>query len=104
MRKSGSWQSVWDDRILEYLRECETGTATEMKESGYFSVSRSQLSRRLSKLADHDLVRHLGNGVYTITDEGEAYLNEEYDAEAGVYIDSEGGSEPSAAETEANGA
>ncbi|QLC34686.1 helix-turn-helix transcriptional regulator [Halarchaeum sp. CBA1220] len=95
---------MWDDRILEYLRECETGTATEMKQSGYFSVSLSQLSRRLSKLADHDLVRHLGNGVYSITDEGEAYLNEEYDAEAGAYVNSEAENESSTAETEVNGA
>jgi predicted transcriptional regulator len=86
MRKSGSWQSVWDDRILEYLTEHEAATATEMKNSGYFEVSRPQISDRLGKLAEHGLVLNLGNGVYRITDEGRAYLNEEYDAETGLYL------------------
>lgn len=105
MRKSASWMSVWDDRILEYLREYETGTATKMKESGYFEVSRSQISKRLAQLSEHGLVRPLGNGVYAITDEGEAYLEEEYDAEAGMYLEEGAGEQPSIgeSESEANG-
>lgn len=88
MRRSGSWQSVWDDRILEWLREHEgSGTAAQMKDGDLIRVSRPQVSRRLKKLADHGLVKHIGNGAYVITDEGEAYLEEEYDAEEGVYLD-----------------
>lgn len=41
----------------------------------------------MKKLADHGLLTHVGNGAYVITEEGEAYLDEEYDAEEGVYID-----------------
>ncbi|MEE6210943.1 hypothetical protein U3A55_12380 [Salarchaeum sp. III] len=86
MRKSGSWQSVWDDRILEYLREKGPAGATTMKKSDYFDISRGQISDRLGKLRDHHLVQEIENGVYRITDRGEAYLDEEYDAASGAYI------------------
>jgi repressor of nif and glnA expression len=87
MRRSGSWQSVWDDRILEWIRENDgSGTAAEMKESDLIRVHRTQISRRLKKLAEHDLVTHVGNGAYVITEEGDAYLDEEYDAERGMYM------------------
>jgi len=44
----------------------------------------------LSESAEVDregLVQHLGNGIYIITDAGEAYLDKQYDAEAGRYLD-----------------
>nr|WP_089812923.1 helix-turn-helix domain-containing protein [Halomicrobium zhouii] len=88
MRRSGSWQSVWDDRILEWIRENEgTGTPKELDDSGLIRVSRTQVSRRMKKLSENGLLRHVGNGAYLLTDEGEAYLDEEYDAEEGVYLD-----------------
>jgi Mn-dependent DtxR family transcriptional regulator len=59
-------------------------------------VSRTHVSRRLSKLSEHGLLHTLANGVYTLTDEGEAYLAGEYDAENGVYLDETGDSSPSA--------
>ncbi|EMA18600.1 hypothetical protein C443_18929 [Haloarcula argentinensis DSM 12282] len=43
----------------------------------------------MKKLAEHGLLTHVGNGAYVITEEGEAYLDEEYDAEEGVYLDRE---------------
>ena len=102
MRRSGSWQSVWDDRILEWIRENDgSGTAAEMKESDLIRVHRTQISRRLKKLAEHDLVTHVGNGAYVITEEGDAYLDEEYDAERGVYMnrDQSDGEETNGADT-----
>lgn len=33
----------------------------------------------MQKLVDYGLLRHLGNGVYVITDEGEQYLEGELD-------------------------
>jgi len=68
-----------DDRILEYLRENETGGATEMAESGLIRYSRGYISQRFAKLKEHGLVRPLGNGVYTITERGERYLDGEID-------------------------
>jgi len=90
MRRSGSWQSVWDDRILEWIRENDgAGTPKKLKESGLIRVSQAHISRRCGTLAENGLLREIGNGAYVITEEGEAYLNEEYDAEKGVYIDSD---------------
>lgn len=91
MRHSGSWQSVWDDRILEWISENGgSGTAAEIDKSGLVRVTRSHISRRLNILADHGLLKEVGNGAFIITDEGEAYLKEEYDAENGVYLNQDG--------------
>ncbi|MFC4246497.1 winged helix DNA-binding protein [Natribaculum luteum] len=79
MRKSGSWMTIWDDRILEYIRREGSGSPKELEESGYVRVSKSHISRRLRKLAEHGLLTHLGNGVYVITERGEAYLDGELD-------------------------
>ncbi len=68
-----------DDRILEYLRENETAGATKMAESGDVRYSQSYISKRAKKLAEHGLAKHLGNGVYTITERGEKYLEGEID-------------------------
>lgn len=76
-----------DERILEYLSEHDSGTPTEMGNSGYVRWTRSYISQRATKLAENGLLTHLGNGVYVITDEGEAYLEEEYNAETGRYVD-----------------
>lgn len=79
MRRSGKWMTIWDDRILEYIREEESGSPTELAESGYVRVSPQHISRRLNKLAEHSLLNHLGNGVYSITERGEKYLDGDLD-------------------------
>lgn len=71
--------TLWDDRILEYIKENGSGSPSELAESGYVRVSNAHISRRLRKLADHGLLQHLGNGVYVITERGEAYLDGEID-------------------------
>ena len=81
MRRSGSWMTIWDDRILEYMVQNQgTASVGQLTESGYIRVSNAQVSRRCTKLADHRLVRDLGNGVYAITERGETYLEGELDA------------------------
>lgn len=80
MRKSGKWMTIWDDRILEYIRLEGSGSPKELEESGYLRVSRQHISRRLRKLAEHGMLNHLGNGVYVITERGEQYLDGEFDA------------------------
>jgi predicted transcriptional regulator len=69
-----------DDRILEYLSEHETGTPKKMADSGTVRFSRSYITQRCKRLLDYGLIRHLGNGVYIITDEGQQYLDGELDA------------------------
>jgi Mn-dependent DtxR family transcriptional regulator len=80
MRLSADWMVTADDRILEYLSENETGTPKRMADSGYVRFSRSYITQRCKKLLNYGLLRHLGNGVYVITEEGKQYLKGELDA------------------------
>lgn len=68
-----------DDRILEYIRENGSGRPKEMVDSGYVRYTRSYISKRSQKLVSHGLLEDLGNGVYTITERGERYLDGEID-------------------------
>lgn len=83
-----------DERILEYMRENESGAPTEMAESGDVRYTPQHISQRCKKLAENDLLQPLGNGVYILTEAGESYLNEQYDAEACRYIDQDQTSGP----------
>lgn len=73
--------TIWDDRILEVIREEGSGSPSELAGTDVIRVSRQHVSRRLQKLADHQLLTHLGNGVYVITEEGKKYLDGELDAD-----------------------
>jgi len=93
--------TVWDDRILEYIEEKDTNSASvgELTKSESIHVSNAHVSRRCGKLSDHGLLVDLGNGVFALTDIGEAYLDGEYDAENEAYID-DGESGPTATGSE----
>ncbi|WP_308219566.1 winged-helix domain-containing protein [Halorientalis litorea] len=86
MRQSASWMTIWDDRILEIISVEGSGAASELKERDELDIAHSTISRRLKKLSEHGLLNRLANGVYTLTDEGEAYLEGEYDAAKERYI------------------
>ncbi|MFU1780724.1 MarR family transcriptional regulator [Haloarcula japonica] len=79
MRYSGDWMVLADDRILEYIREKGSGRPKEMADSGYVRYSRGYISKRCRKLVTYGLLQDLGNGVYTITERGEKYLDGEID-------------------------
>ncbi|QCC47446.1 helix-turn-helix domain-containing protein [Halobellus limi] len=79
MRYSGDWMVLADDRILEYIRENGSGRPTAMAESGYVRYSRQYIHTRCKNLVEHGLLKHLGNGVYVITERGERYLDGEID-------------------------
>jgi Mn-dependent DtxR family transcriptional regulator len=98
MRHSGTWMTVWDDRILESIREEGAGRVGKLGEEEGIRISKPQISRRCKKLAEKGLLTPLGNGVYTLTPEGEAYLDEEYDAEAGAYMNNGENGGPTASE------
>jgi len=89
MRYAGNWMTAVDDRILEYLYEHESGSPTKMKREGPIRYSRQQVHRRCKKLAENGLINDLGNGVYMITEDGEAYLEGRLDTEDWEYIDQE---------------
>jgi DeoR/GlpR family transcriptional regulator of sugar metabolism len=71
--------TIWDDRILEYIRKDGSGSPTELANKEYIRVSNTHVGRRLRKLAEHGLLKPLGNGVYVITERGEKYLDGELD-------------------------
>ena len=107
MRRSGKWQSAPDDRILEIAAEDDDGIVKvgNLAKHEYIHVGRSQVSRRCQKLAEHSLLRNVGDGVYIITDEGRAYLEGEYDASSGQFVRDTGeGSSDERAERSTNGA
>jgi len=100
MRQSGTWMTIWDDRILEIIRDEDAGRVGDLTEREAIRISPSSVSRRCKKLAEHGLLTPLGNGVYTITDRGEAYLDEEYDAENEIYLNGNGSNDgPTASQT-----
>jgi predicted transcriptional regulator len=62
-----------------------------MKEESPIHYTRQHIARRCRKLAEEGLLRHLGNGVYVITEDGEGYLDGELDTQNWVYLDENGG-------------
>lgn len=92
MRRSGSWMTLWDDRILEYVRDNEGASVGEIADQEFMRISQPHVSRRCKRLSEHHLLRHIGNGVYVITERGEGYLNEEistYESEPDEIPDNE---------------
>ena len=79
MRKSTDWMTIWDDRIMEIIRDGGPTSASELSKEKYIRTSRPNISRRLNKLADHGLLHRLPNGVYSLTEKGEKYLDGELD-------------------------
>ena len=71
-----------DDRILELLEEEENEymAPSDIAEDDRIHYSSNHVGRRCKKLAEHGLLLSVGRGVYTITDEGRAYLRGEYNA------------------------
>lgn len=86
--------TLLDDRILEYLSENEAASPTEMKNGGPLHFSRAYVGRRCRKLADEGLIREISDAVYTITDNGEAYLKGNLDTQNWVYLDENGTETP----------
>jgi len=77
--------TIWDDRILEVIRSDndQVGRVGELAKHEHIRISQSSVSRRCQKLADHGLLRRVGEGVYLLTERGEMYL----DGEISTYED-----------------
>ncbi|WP_193308876.1 PhiH1 repressor [Halorubrum halophilum] len=71
-----------DERILELLSEDENEFMSPSDIAGHSRIpySSQHVGRRCKKLAEHGLLKPVARGVYTITEEGEAYLQGEYNA------------------------
>jgi hypothetical protein len=79
-----------DDRILEFLHENDPTTPTNMTTEASLPYSRQHVDRRCKRLHEEGLLKNLGNGVYMITEDGEAYLKGHLDTEDWRYINQDG--------------
>lgn len=79
-----------DDRILEYIDENEVGSPTKMQREARLRFTPEYVAKRCRVLAEYGLLRPLGNGVYSITKDGERYLDGDLDTEE---LDHEGDEE-----------
>ena len=79
MRKCAGWMTM-ADRILEYLAEHDSGTPKQISQTDGYLWGRSYTHQRCTALRNYGLIRHLGNGVHVITEEGEQYLAGDLDA------------------------
>ena len=79
-RKRGDWMRPVDDPILEHMRD--EGNLTPQAVSNLGVCTRSHASMRLSALSRAGFVEKVANtqGLYRLTDDGRAYLDEELDA------------------------
>lgn len=80
MRLSAEWMTIVDERVLEFLNEEGPRQPKQIANDDRISYSSEYIGRRCRKLAEVGLLENLGNGVYMITQHGQAYLNEELDA------------------------
>jgi len=78
MRRDAEWMVPSDDRILELLREHGNLTPRAVEDFGGPVSGHAQ--DRLPKLAKCGLTERISRGLYQITDDGLAYLNEELNA------------------------
>lgn len=67
-----------DERILEAMRD--EGNLTPRALDDFDITSQGHASNRLSKLAHYGLVERISRGLYRLTDDGRAFLDEELDA------------------------
>jgi predicted transcriptional regulator len=67
-----------DDRIMEYLQESGPSIPSEIAD--HVPYGSQHVGNRCRKLAISGFLKNLGNGVYVLTDQGERYLEGEFDA------------------------
>ncbi|RDZ43424.1 PhiH1 repressor [Haloferax sp. Atlit-19N] len=87
MRQTAEWMTPSDDRILELLREYGNLTPRAVEDFGGPSMGHAQ--DRLPLLTKYGLVTRLSRGLYAISDDGLAYLDEELDASTLESVDDE---------------
>lgn len=78
MRERADWMVPSDDPILELLREHGNLTPQAIEDFGGPSAGHCQ--DRLRMLRKFGLVKRISRGLYSITDDGRAYLDMELDA------------------------
>jgi len=78
-RKRAEWMTRKDEEILETMRD--EGNMTPQALDQRFDVTAANYARdRLSQMRRYGLVEKLARGLYRLTDDGLAFLNEDLDA------------------------
>lgn len=85
MRKHAEWMSSTDERILEFLAENGNYQPSAMRDrleelGGDLDYHSNWINKRCRKLESYGLLANVGGGVYSITDEGRAFLEGDLDA------------------------
>lgn len=72
-----------DDRILELFREDDSGimSPSEIASDERILHSSGYVSRRCKELEEHGLLELVSKGVYSLTEQGEEYLEGEYNTQ-----------------------
>ncbi|MEZ3118040.1 PhiH1 repressor [Halobaculum sp. MBLA0147] len=78
MRQRAEWMVPSDDQILELLHDNQHLTPKGIEHYG--GPSSGHAHDRCAVLAEYGLIERVVQGLYKLTDEGRAYLNEELDA------------------------
>jgi len=79
MREDADWMKrPSDDQVLELIREHGNLTPLAIEEKG--GPVSDHASRRCRVLAKYGLLTQISRGLYGITDEGTAWLDEDLDA------------------------
>ncbi len=84
MRQRARWMSPPDDAILECLRDMGNMTPKAISRDGMVArvdIGRKYAGKRLRDLEEHGFVEYVDDGLFRLTEQGVAYLNEEFDAE-----------------------
>ena len=80
MRRSAEWMTIADERLLEFLSEEGPRQPKQIAQDERMRFSDQYIGQRCRTLVPYGLVQNLGNGLYTITEAGQQYLDGELDA------------------------
>lgn len=83
MRQPADWMAPMDDRILEALREDGNLTPKALSRDGLVPrtpTTRHYVSERLPDLLRYGMVARVDEGLYALSEDGRAYLDEDLDA------------------------
>lgn len=84
MRQPAKWMTPGtDDRILELIDEFGSMTPLALSKEGMVErlpIGRKHAGNRCRELVKYGLLTRVDKGLYTLTDEGSAYLEGDLDA------------------------
>ena len=84
MRRSATWMSQLDERIIEHLAETSWATAATMARDFCFTASEDRIEERCRALQDAGLVAPIYDGadMFELTTVGRLYLDGDLDADS----------------------